>query len=204
MQLKPKLIYFDVGGVLMHFYHIRDGVAAKIGVDPEDFHTLMRSLEIGRCDGSISELEVEQRICERFNVTQPAGFWADLAWVEGFRSISEMHALAAELAKHYRVGILSNVSREIYVKGRSIPRLWPEISFDPLVLSFEIGLAKPDPRIFLHAIQKAGSMPEEILFIDDVAANVASAQGVGLQTFQFHPANAAEDAEQLRKLLLTG
>ncbi len=201
MQLKLKVIYFDVGGVLLHFYHVRDQTAVRLGVDPEDFHTLMRSVEIGRCDGSISEQEVERRICERFKVTQPPGFWADVAWVENFKPISEMHALAAELTQHYRVGVLSNVSREVYLKVRSVPGLWPEIEFDPLVLSFEVGLAKPDPRIFEHAVALAGCDPTEILFIDDKAVNVAAAQEVGLQTFLFNPAQVEDGVKRLKTLL---
>ena len=203
MSARPQLIYFDVGGVLMHFYHIRNQAARRLGVPDDAFQALLRELEIGRNDGSITEQEVERRIIQRFNLTVAPGFWADVAWVEDFRPVTEMHNLAKELAEHYRVGILSNVSQAVSEKGKSIPGLWPEVVFDPLVLSFEVGLAKPDVRIFQHAIKVAGCEPSEILFIDDIEANVAAAQTAGLQTFLFHPANAAEDTEQLKNLLLT-
>jgi epoxide hydrolase-like predicted phosphatase len=53
--------------------------------------------------------------------------------------------------------------------------------FDAVVDSSEVGLRKPDPRIFRHALARLGGVaPERAVFLDDWAGNVAAAQRVGL------------------------
>ena len=57
--------------------------------------------------------------------------------------------------------------------------------FDELILSFEVHLTKPDPRLFKLAIQKAGCRPEEIVFIDDGLNNIRSARELGINGIKF-------------------
>src|SRR5262249_51358268 len=53
--------------------------------------------------------------------------------------------------------------------------------FDHLVLSHQVGVRKPRPGIFAHAQRLADCAPEEIVFIDDLPANVAAAIAFGWQ-----------------------
>lgn len=57
--------------------------------------------------------------------------------------------------------------------------------FLDIVVSGEERLTKPDPKIFELAEQRFGFAAKEMLFIDDSAANVASARALGWQTHQF-------------------
>jgi len=57
--------------------------------------------------------------------------------------------------------------------------------FDELILSFEVHLTKPDPRLFKLAIQKAECKPEEIVFIDDGLNNIRSARELGINGIKF-------------------
>ncbi|MFX0041464.1 MAG: HAD family hydrolase [Candidatus Hodarchaeota archaeon] len=57
--------------------------------------------------------------------------------------------------------------------------------FDELILSFEVHMTKPDPRLFKLAIQKAGCKPEEIVFIDDGLNNIRSARELGIIGIKF-------------------
>ena len=54
-----------------------------------------------------------------------------------------------------------------------------------VTVSAEVGLIKPDRKIFEHHVASFGLAPENTLFIDDVPANVAGAQGAGWQAVQF-------------------
>jgi putative hydrolase of the HAD superfamily len=71
--------------------------------------------------------------------------------------------------------------------------------FDTVVLSGEVGMRKPEKEIFLHAAQTLGLAPEECVFIDDMAANVAAAQACGM-TGVLHT-EAATTARALQDLL---
>ena len=51
--------------------------------------------------------------------------------------------------------------------------------------SYQIGVNKPDKRIFLTALEKSKSKPEETLFIDDSIENVKSAEQLGIHIIQF-------------------
>ncbi|MCX5421949.1 HAD family phosphatase [Streptomyces sp. NBC_00078] len=51
---------------------------------------------------------------------------------------------------------------------------------DAIVLSCEVGYAKPDPRIYAAALQCLGARPAETLFIDDTPGHVATARSLGM------------------------
>jgi len=62
--------------------------------------------------------------------------------------------------------------------------------FNGIVISAAVRLAKPDPAIFEHLATSLDITPAESLFIDDMAANVAAARGVGFAAVQFTSADA--------------
>lgn len=68
--------------------------------------------------------------------------------------------------------------------------------FERFYLSYEMGMRKPDPEIFLHVLRENGLAPEKTLFIDDTEEHVQGAASVGLQTWLFHP-----DTEDITELL---
>jgi putative hydrolase of the HAD superfamily len=51
--------------------------------------------------------------------------------------------------------------------------------FDAVVISAEVGMRKPEPRIFLHAAGLLGLEPAECVFVDDIEANIAAAEQLG-------------------------
>jgi 2-haloacid dehalogenase len=89
---------------------------------------------------------------------------------------------------------LSNWSAETFPLAR--PR-YPFLDwFDGLVISGEEGVAKPDPRIYEVLLARYGLDPRSVLFVDDVAANVATAGALGMRTIRF------TDAAALRRELV--
>jgi 2-haloacid dehalogenase len=64
--------------------------------------------------------------------------------------------------------------------------------FRSIVVSGEIGLIKPDPRIFELLLERTGRMAKDCIYIDDSAVNVVAAAGLGFDAIQFH------DGRQLR------
>jgi putative hydrolase of the HAD superfamily len=71
--------------------------------------------------------------------------------------------------------------------------------FDTVVLSGEVGMRKPEKEIFLHAAETLGLAPDECVFIDDMAANVAAAQACGMTAMLHH--QTAATARALQDLL---
>jgi putative hydrolase of the HAD superfamily len=58
--------------------------------------------------------------------------------------------------------------------------------FDDTFYSYELRVAKPDPAYFRAVLDRLGLAADEVLFVDDNAANVDSARGVGLRAEQWH------------------
>jgi len=75
--------------------------------------------------------------------------------------------------------------------------------FQGIVISGEVGIAKPDPRIFQALLALVGRPSGECLLIDDSPANIDAAQVLGFQTIHFRrPSQLA--GELVRRGLLPG
>lgn len=82
-------------------------------------------------------------------------------------------------ARSVRQGILTNMPGEVAeLCFDGFSRLG---AFNAVTVSGFEKVAKPDPEAFLRALIAMGSEPEETLFIDDSAANVAAAAGMGMR-----------------------
>jgi putative hydrolase of the HAD superfamily len=101
----------------------------------------------------------------------------------------EVWALAAEFRRTGgRTGFLSNSGPEMMARVRA---RWPlEALFDAVIISCEVGLSKPDPRIYQLSLERLGLAAPEALFVDDRADNVEGAARVGLRTLQFEGPDA--------------
>lgn len=63
-----------------------------------------------------------------------------------------------------------------------------EEHFDHTLISDAVGMAKPDPRIFHHALELARCAPHEAAMVGDNSVNdIAGAQAAGLTAFWFNP-----------------
>jgi HAD superfamily hydrolase (TIGR01509 family) len=57
--------------------------------------------------------------------------------------------------------------------------------FPVILISAEEGMSKPDPLIYRRTCERLGRRPDECLFVDDRAANVAGAEAAGLGAIRF-------------------
>jgi 2-haloacid dehalogenase len=70
--------------------------------------------------------------------------------------------------------------------------------FHAIVLSAEVHLVKPDPRIFQCFCEKVSLIPEQIIYIDDLPHNVEAASRIGMYAIRFSdPASLREELVQL-------
>lgn len=96
-----------------------------------------------------------------------------------------------QLKKHFPIYLLSNTNEPHWL--HAVNNLFPykewqvEDYFDRIFLSYELHQVKPNADIFRTVITETGVCPEETLFIDDAAANCATAASLGLHTYQPQP-----------------
>ena len=83
---------------------------------------------------------------------------------------------------------LSNWSAEMFPIARE--RFDFLAWFEGIVISGEVGVNKPDRRIFDHLVEQFDIEPERTVFIDDSPANIDAARGLGFRVIQFTDAPA--------------
>jgi putative hydrolase of the HAD superfamily len=91
------------------------------------------------------------------------------------RPVEPMYALLRSLREvGIHTGMLSNSW------GNDYPRELFAETFDTVVISSEVGMRKPEERIFRHALDQLGLAPGECVFIDDIEVNVTAARAIGM------------------------
>ena len=91
--------------------------------------------------------------------------------------------MLAGLHANYRLLLLSNTDAIHY--GWIVEKYPIMRHFDHCVLSFELGLRKPEPGIYQEAIRQSQCAPAQIFFTDDMAENIAAARLAGIDAVQF-------------------
>ena len=111
--------------------------------------------------------------------------------------IDETVLLMRELrAAGYRIFAITDNVNEAVAYQQSTYDFWDMI--EAAAISSEVGVLKPDERMYRHLLDKASLAPEECLFFDDAAANVEGARTVGMNARLF--TDAAEARSDLTRL----
>lgn len=105
--------------------------------------------------------------------------------------------LIKELSGKYGLGAVSNGLPD--VQYGKLETIGVRNMLSCIVLSEEIGMRKPDPRIFLHAVRLLGRQPDECLFVgDSYISDIIGAKKAGLYTCWFNPANSPIQSEEIK------
>ena len=196
-----KAIIFDIGGVIITggrktgynatIKRLNANVSRKLGVDPALFETV-RDLNLPDAHkGLITKREYVARIASAIDVGA-AEF--ERVWKESFYEVNHINQKAMELASAlrangYTIALLSNITSldAVSLKGRGVYR-----GFSPVILSCEVGMVKPETRIYRYALRELGMKAEECMFIDDTKENIAAAKRLGFHAILFKTAADAE------------
>ena len=103
------------------------------------------------------------------------------------------------LKRSYKIGLLSNISSDWITT--ELLTMEDQQLFDDMVFSYEVGLTKPDPRIYQLACDRLGVLPEEAIMVDDRAGYIDAARSFGMQGITY--TNLAEFQAELGRLLDT-
>lgn len=211
MSRAIDLVLFDFGGVFTEspFFAV-EGMARDLGVDIQQFAELMFGAYHLDTDhpwhklerGEITFDEAREGILA---LGKAAGMAVDpldlLVRMAGGNLMRDtmVQTLRDIKAAGYPTAIITNNVREFRDGWRSL------IPVDELINqvfdSSELGMRKPDPAIYRHALQQMGNvLPQRAVFLDDVEQNVQSAREVGVHGIRVDD-DPAQAIQQLRTLL---
>ena len=190
--LRPTVV-FDLGGVLVSVDFMRAcrRLEAAGGARAADLcKTIVDGADKAGFDtGRLSPQEFAARCCASVGLSLQYAEFADI-WCDIFAEQREVTGLLGEIGKHADLLLLSNTDPLHLEYIRS--RFGFLGKFRRLVLSYEVGQAKPTRQIFEHALDLCAAGTRMIYF-DDVAEYVAAARACGLPAEQFI------DAARLRR-----
>lgn len=205
---KIKNIVFDLGGVLIELDHTRPILRFKeIGVEDADrlldpYEQKGVFLEVE--NGKISADEFCRRLREHTG-KELTYEQIKYAWL-GFIVDTPQYKLdyLLELRKKYNVYLLSNTNPIIQEGWARTNQFTPAgrpigAYFDKMYTSYEVGVTKPDRRIFEYMIRDSGLLPSETLFVDDGKKNIEVARELGFETYQ--PGNGEDWREAINQCL---
>ncbi len=188
-----KAIIFDLGGVLF-----TNGTAAfvkKIMTRYGQDETTVRDV----LDGKLGSLYREAKISrDEFwrEAKEALGLHEDTKeleseWIVSYELIEGTKKIIKALAKTYKVYFLSDNVRE---RVEQLEQKYHFLSlFSGGIFSHEVGIRKPDPRIYQMILDRARADPSEAIYIDDKPDFLSPAQALGIATFVF------TSPEQLRE-----
>jgi HAD superfamily hydrolase (TIGR01509 family) len=111
---------------------------------------------------------------------------------ESLRLFPGARNLLSLLRSRYRLGLLTNGPSELQWEKIRVLSLAP--CFSAIVVSGDLGIYKPDPRIFTHVLMRLGVRPCETLHVgDSLEADVVGAKGAGLGAAWVRPSEASSD-----------
>jgi 2-haloacid dehalogenase len=191
-ERRPKTVIFDLGGVLVDWdprYLYR-----QLFDDPDEMELFLAEVtnaewnaqqDAGRPWEEATELlaaeHPEQReLIEAFHQRWPEMLAGEVP--------GTVEVLAELRATGIRLVGLSNWSAAMFPVARQ--RFDFLTWFEGIVISGDVGVNKPDRRIYDHLVERFGIEPAEALFIDDSPANVDAATTLGFRPILFTNATA--------------
>lgn len=192
-------IFIDFGGVLVRTEDRtpRRRAAERLGLTEQELERIVFESESSRRAslGEIPEAEHWRAVAQTLRLPPPeaeaviaeffAGDRADARWLNFLRSLRPERKVC--LISNAWSGLRAWITRQGFADV-----------FDQMVISAEVGLMKPDPRIYLLALQKLNARADESVFIDDMLVNVEAARSLGMTGIHFtHPERVLEELQAL-------
>lgn len=186
-----EAVFFDLGGVILRteYQAPREHLAERLGLSYEELVKLVFDSESGRqaSIGKVTDVQHWGAVAGKVGKTSAeipslrdeffGGDVLDRSLLDLIRSLRPAH----------KTGLISNAWLDLreYMRRNRF-----EDAFDAIVISAEVGLVKPDAAIYRRALDAAGVIAERSVMIDDMPANVRSAQALGMQGILFRDPHA--------------
>ena len=198
-----RAVFFDLGGVIVRteYQAPRQHLAEKFGMDYEDIEKVVFG---GGPIGSAAQATLGE-ITEKAHwlnvmkiLKQPATEYERIRDEFFAGDIIDRGILdfLRSLKPKYKVGLISNAWSGLrpYVVREKFDDV-----FQHMIISAEVGVVKPDPKIYQLALEQLQVKAEEAVFVDDVLENIEVCQKIGMQGIQFKDPESA--IKQLKALL---
>ncbi len=186
--MKKKLVIFDCFGVI--FGEIGPRIVRKYAKEGDDIAAIKDKIFIPADLGQITYDELINSIAGEFGVSRQTVLDD---WNSFIKLNEELVRMIEKIRETSVVALLSNASKgfvESLFEKYNLTRL-----FDEMVVSANIGMAKPDKEIYKYCVSRFDCEFDEIYMIDDNAVNLDGLETIGITPVLF------ENNDSVGKLL---
>ncbi len=181
-----RAVYFDLGGVIVRteYQAPREHLAERLNLTYEDLSKIVFESESAR-KASLGEISTDEH------------------WEAVARRLKQPVTEAPSIRTEFFAGDVVDRGLLSYIrtlrpgiKTGVISNAWPDLrdyivenkfddAFDNLIISAEVGVMKPDLKIYQLALKQFSVRADESAFVDDSAANVQAARSLGMHAILF-------------------
>jgi len=195
-----EAVIWDLGGVILRTEdrRLRAAWEARLNLPEGELDKLVFAGEMGRkaALGQAQAEDVWRWVGSRLELgPEELERLQDEFW-QGDQLDGALVQFIRELRRECRTALLSNAwpgMRQLIENEWSIADC-----FDDLFISAELGLAKPDPKIYRLALDRLDVPPARAVFVDDFSENVKAAAALGLRAIQFLSSEQAMQSVNLQ------
>ena len=158
---------------LVAYFHVMDDwlggkYAREARMNP--IHALER--------GEMENPEFEQFLAHEMSLRSSKEFVAEGFLQRMFNYFEHSHDMNALVHRAHRAGIRTALLSNSW--GNEYPREGWDDMFDAVIISGEVGMRKPEERIYQYAAEQLNLSPHECVFVDDLHLNVEAAVSLGI------------------------
>lgn len=182
-----QAVIVDMGGVIVRTEDKgpRDRLAERFGLTRDQINALVFDSSTAQL-ATLGKLPVEQHwawVCRTLKLPVEAAPDIEREFFAGDSLDQRLVDYLRSLKPRYSTALLSNAWDGLREK---LETEWGILdAFDQVVISAEVGLAKPDPRIFALTLERLKITAAEAIFVDDFSENTAAAAAAGLHAVRF-------------------
>lgn len=198
---KIEFIYFDVGGVLIDWSNVFKTASDKFNLTVNDIDTTFEENNEEITKGLMNPKEFWERCIEKYNISDAESYDFLNSWVSDYRPISQTHELINRLKTNYKIGLLSNIYKGMLPLLLE-KKLIPNIDYQSIIFSCDVGLRKPEAGIYELAQMKAQTEAKNILLVDDRNDYVEGAKKLNWNTFLFDTVQIDKTTKELENYLI--
>ena len=198
---KIKTVIFDIGGVLVNidfdaFPRLLGIERSRVShVDEQAIERLAKEYEIGHIGTEEFFGMMDEIFKGKYTREKLENAWNATVVEENSTIIPIVDAIQGS----YQTAIMSNTNPMHFQK--SVETAGMVKKFSRLYLSFQIRATKPDPVAYQYVIRDLSAKPSSLLFIDDLAENVAAAVKCGMEGIVFKDVSSLYSELRLRQIL---
>lgn len=142
-------------------------------VDTDEVRSVHRAYTAGIIDKQTSAEQIRRLTGKSFKEAE------DLGQDEIAKNTTLLDYIRDLRGRGYKIGLLSNIATN-WIRDSFLTADEQEL-FDDMVMSFEVGITKPDPRIFMLACERLRVAPSETVLVDDIDRYTEAAKAEGMQ-----------------------